>query len=452
MKKARLIFGLLFMTSIGLTGCSFDDISNFVKDKIDSSNKEQQPEENSQDNQENNNPQNGDPENNENDPENNNNPEEKEPFTVYFMANGGVLAEGMEVQTVRSGDELVPPTFIKDAYSFNGWDKNLSEIAESCEVNAQWTYTGIGECKYTLDVANNNESYFVSGVYDFGHETYNIYSTFMGLPVTKISGAFRGCEFTSVTIPDFITVLGADAFFGCPNLETVIISDSVTFIGYGAFWNCSSLVNLTLSNNLVEIQPKAFANCESLKVLNIPASVTRIRNDDVQPFFGCESLETINVDPSNPVYHSDGNCLIETSVKTLVSGCKTSIIPNDGSVTKIGDCAFQCMNTLGYLEIPEAVTEIGSYAFWLSSIQKGLILGCGEKNFDNSAFDSCFINCVFYKGTQEEWDTNVHDNSSNHNLLNAERYYYSEEYPEDYYADRYWRYVNGEPTVWERLD
>src|SRR5699024_4859621 len=80
-------------------------------------------------------------------------------------------------------------------------------------------------------------------------------------------------------------------------------------------------------------------------------------------FSGCDSLTSIIVDPQNSVYHSDGNCLIETQSKTLIAGCGTSVIPSDGSVTSIGEGAFSYCESLMSITIPDSVTVIGDKAF-----------------------------------------------------------------------------------------
>ncbi len=56
-------------------------------------------------------------------------------------------------------------------------------------------------------------------------------STIASIP----AGAFSGCGFTTLTIPDGVTTIGMQAFAGCESLTTVTIPSSVTSIGYGAF-------------------------------------------------------------------------------------------------------------------------------------------------------------------------------------------------------------------------
>ena len=91
---------------------------------------------------------------------------------------------------------------------------------------------------------------------------------------------------------------------------------------------------------------------------------------------------SITVEEGNSVYHSAGNCIIETASKTVVAGCKTSAIPNDGSVTSIGDYAFYGCSNLASVTIPDSVTSIGS-----------------------SAFASCYeLTSVTFEGTKAEWN------------------------------------------------
>ena len=82
------------------------------------------------------------------------------------------------------------------------------------------------------------------------------------------------------------------------------------------------------------------------------------------------TLESIEVEEGNEYFHSKNNCLIETATKTLVLGCKNSIIPRDGSVEIIGEFAFNgCMGATR-IEIPEGVKEIHNMAFAYTDFEK----------------------------------------------------------------------------------
>lgn len=92
----------------------------------------------------------------------------------------------------------------------------------------------------------------------------------------------------------------------------------------------------------------------------IPATVSSITDN---AFTGCDSLSSITVSAENPYLHSAGNCIIETETRTLIAGCKASVIPADGSVTIIGDCAFANCVGLTAITIPEGITELGFGVF-----------------------------------------------------------------------------------------
>ena len=214
----------------------------------------------------------------------------------------------------------------------------------------------------------------------------------------------------------------------------------------------------------------AFYGCASLESITIPSSVTSIGK---RVFRNCIALATITVENGNPVYHSAGNCIIETEQKTLVAGCKTSVIPSDGSVTKIGDMAFDCRTSLTSITIPDGVTSIGEEAFSnctsltsiaipdsVTSIGIRAFYGCTSltsivipdsiTSIKNYTFDGCdSLESVYYVGTAEEWSA-ISIGSNNTPLTSATVYYYSDELTEEQKADsnNYWYYVDGVPTVW----
>ena len=112
--------------------------------------------------------------------------------------------------------------------------------------------------------------------------------------------------------------------------------------------------------------------------ITIPDSVTSIGGG---VFEGCSSLESIEVEKGNSRYHSKGNCLIETVSKTLIAGCKTSIIPMDGSVTNIGDDAFS--------DIPDSVTNIGDDAFSYCTGLTSITIPDSVTSIGDNAFGWC---------------------------------------------------------------
>ena len=199
--------------------------------------------------------------------------------------------------------------------------------------------------------------------------------------------AFRDCSaLTSVTIPECVTSIRDSAFSGCSSISSISIPDGVTRIGSGAFSGCSSLSSVSIPDGLTHIESWTFEGCSSIKSINIPASVTKIGSD---AFAYCGSLETITVESDNPVYHSNGNCLIETETKILILGCRNSVIPSDGSVEVICADAFEGCSLLTSIAIPESVTEIGYGAFRGCSSLVSIIIPNSVTSIGYWTFSEC---------------------------------------------------------------
>ena len=188
-----------------------------------------------------------------------------------------------------------------------------------------------------------------------------------------------GCKNSVIPDDGSVTNIGSEAFYNCAGLTNITLPNNVTNIGNFAFSGCTGLTNITIPDGVTSIGDDAFYECAGLTNITIPKSVTNI---GVSAFGGCTAITNINVDSQNSQYHSVDNCLIETASKTLIAGCKNSVIPDDGSVTSIGWSVFSGCTGLASITIPDSVTSIG---------------------------DSAFLNCdglttITFKGTKEQWN------------------------------------------------
>ena len=215
-----------------------------------------------------------------------------------------------------------------------------------------------------FELSEDGASYAVTGYQGASTEVY-ISSYYQGLPVTSIGdwAFYDRSSLTSVTIGDGVTSIGGGAFRSCSSLISVSIGDGVTFIGDWAFGGCSSLTSITIPDSVTSIGAGAFGDCNG--------------------------LTSISVDPQNQAYHSAGNCLIETQSKTLIAGCETSVIPADGSVTSIGESAFDDCVSLKSITIPDSVTSIGDRAFWRCRSLTSITIPDSVTSIGESAFYNC---------------------------------------------------------------
>ncbi len=307
----------------------------------------------------------------------------------------------------------------------------------------------------------------VVGIGTFEGDNLVIPSKYEGKPVTSIGQrAFYDCkQLTSISLPSSITHIGNKAFDGCtikkasissylisqiPHdaLETVIIKSgnkipdsaflgctsltkitlptSVTSIGYSAFSGCTSLSSINIPNGVASIGYSAFFGCTSLTSITIPDSVTFI---DKSAFGLCKGLTSISVNKNNKTYHSQNNCLIEIASKTLVLGCKNSVIPDDGSVTSIGDKAFSYYENMTSITIPNSITSIGGWAFWGCGGLTSITIPKSVTSIGAGAFTECGkLTSVIFEDTlnwhEEDKLIDVTNPSNNANNL-RENYYYT---------------------------
>ena len=83
--------------------------------------------------------------------------------------------------------------------------------------------------------------------------------------VTEIkTNAFMGGQFTSVTIPEGVTHIGAYAFYGCTINSPLVLPNSLTTIEERAFGACSDLPEVYLGRNIVTIGGWVFSSCPLL--------------------------------------------------------------------------------------------------------------------------------------------------------------------------------------------
>lgn len=298
-----------------------------------------------------------------------------------------------------------------------------------------------------------------------GTEKTEVDFTLEGFTALKTIGteAFAGCNgLTSLVLPTLTKAvttsagkltLGASAFRGCANLESVSISKNVISIGAAAFGSCAKLssfavnsesayfkalngvlysedgkivcvpAGVEMENNTLKLQEGAtiaagaFDGCVNLKKIILPESMTTV---DAKLFQGLTTLEEVVLSSQT---ESIGDSAFENSgVKKITftgateetpaqgeTALKTSVFP--ATLKFIGKYAFRdtklekvilpsTLNGVVYTEnssgsITFTTRTVGNAAFAGSTLQSVVIEGA-ETFFGGSATaaDGVFYNCV----------------------------------------------------------
>ena len=249
-----------------------------------------------------------------------------------------------------------------------------------------------------------------------GNTTYDSRDNCNAIIETATNTLIAGCQNT--TIPNSVTSIGADAFFGCTNMTSITIPESVTSIGSSAFEGCSGLTSFTIPNVLTTISPATFRDCSGLTSIIIPESVTSILCD---AFTDCSLLADITF-PSNLSYIDfsdddgsefvfDGTAWYDNQPDGMVYAgnvayrykgsmpANTNITLRDGTLG-IGAGAFEhnavpSNGNLSSITIPASVTTIGDYAFSGCSGLTSVVSKIKEPfNLRAVAFEGISSNCV----------------------------------------------------------
>ena len=261
--------------------------------------------------------------------------------------------------------------------------------------------TEIGENAFSGCTGFNGSLKLSSKLGKIGQDAFYNCTGFTGslkLPssLTEIGIAvFMNCKyFTSLELPNTLSVIPGSAFKGCEGLSgNLIIPNSVTEIGEHAFQNCTGFGTLTLSNKLETIGVSAFDGCTGFRgSLTLPSSVTTIGKS---AFYSCHGFTKLELPNTLSVIPNQAFMLCRSLSGELV-------IP--ASVTEIGNNAFYgCQNLsaeTGQVTLPKSLKKIGFTVFLnanniktvnLQSLPEGISGSLGYKEKAVSLSDDSYI-------------------------------------------------------------
>ncbi len=190
---------------------------------------------------------------------------------------------------------------------------------------------------------------------------------------TASATSFSGALDTDITIQatvshegvDYkVTTIGRNAFQRKKNITGVTIGPNVRTIMAFAFFECDNLKFANMNDSIEEIGDYAFEHCD-LASFDIPATTTAFGEGVLAEN---DRLAKINLAPGNPRLVLSGGLLYDKISKILLaSQVQSSAVVPDG-IMVIGSYAFRHMAALTSVTLPSSITQIGTWAFYGTSI------------------------------------------------------------------------------------
>ena len=229
-----------------------------------------------------------------------------------------------------------------------------------------------------------------------GMYTNNITQASIGNNVEIIPDNFaRNSKVTTITIPESVKIIGAEAFSMCYQLNQLTMPDGVESIGDCAFSNCYNLTTLTIPRELNAIGTWSFNGCE---VNNLTWNARACYYNGGMSTYGITQVhvgDEVEIIPQSFVYYSQISSVdLPNTVNYISSNAfnccynLTSIIIPD-NVTIIGNSAFSSCSNLTSAKFPKFLNSIGYYAFAYCSSLTEIILPENLTEIMYGAFNEC---------------------------------------------------------------
>lgn len=110
-------------------------------------------------------------------------------------------------------------------------------------------------------------------------------------------------KLVGVVLPDSLTTIGVETFYGFPSLSVVSTGNGCKTIEAMAFQQCLSLFEVKLGRNIKYIGPCAFASCIQLEFINLPDGLEDL---GWGAFFNCTNWHNLLKIPSTITYFGHG--------------------------------------------------------------------------------------------------------------------------------------------------
>ncbi len=174
---------------------------------------------------------------------------------------------GVPINYIYSSDNTIPAGLFFDCkLSSIKLPRSISNIESLALGHCPLTYITIPNSVTSIsDDVFWGCSSLESMVVENSNTKYDSRNNCKAIIETESNTLIAGCKNT--IIPNSVTTIGSDAFASCSGLTSVTFPNSVTSIGKSAFYNCSGLTSVTIPNSVTSIGISAFSGCNNLKYI-----------------------------------------------------------------------------------------------------------------------------------------------------------------------------------------
>lgn len=243
----------------------------------------------------------------------------------------------------------------------------------------------------TFELNEDGQSYTLTGLHNCSTEegVLIIPDKYNNLPVTRIGTVANGMsdsQIKKLVIPDTIEVIEDRAFMSSTSLEIIEFGNGLKIIEQGAFAYCGNLKEINIPSCVTYLGNGSFSDCLQLNKVVLPCNLETVFSGT---FAGCPALETLEMPVSNTNYICKNNCLINRNTKTLIFGCKGSVIPQDEGITYIASDAFAGCVGLTNVVLPSTLQAIGDGAFSDCAALSEVAIPNAVQSISGGAFSGC---------------------------------------------------------------